>query len=148
MKLLQFGVASIVDANTGNGLVHNEGRIDYAAAAQHGRTIRAKSIIALYNEIKEKLGNTISNYQARASKRHQLAALAQLDDHLLKDIGLSRGDVIAVELGQMTLEQLDAQRRSDYQGESPNLNVIDQIGQQSLQLDAVNEAVYSEAKCA
>ena len=148
MKLLQFGIASIVDANTGNGLAHNEGRIDYAAAAQHGRTIRAKSIIALYSLIKEKLGNAISSYQARASQRRQLIALAQLDDHLLKDIGLSRGDVFAVELGQMTLEQLDAQRRSGSQDELPNLPTIDQIGQQSLQLDAVNEAVYDEAKCA
>jgi len=148
MKLLQFGVASIVDANTGNGLPYNVGRIDYAAAAQHGRTIRAKSIIALYNLIKDKLGNAISSYRERALKRRQLAALTQLDDHLLKDIGLSRGDVFAVELGQVTLEQLDAQRRNDYQHELPGLTTVDQIGQQSLQLDAVNEAVYNEAKCA
>jgi uncharacterized protein YjiS (DUF1127 family) len=148
MKLLQFGVASIVDANTGNGLVHNEGRIDYAAAAQHGRTIRAKSIIALYSLFKDKLGNAFSSYRERALKQRQLADLVQLDDHLLKDIGLSRGDVFAVQLGQVTLEQLKAQRRSSSQDELPGLTTVDQIGQQSLHLEAVNEAVYNEAKCA
>ncbi len=148
MKLLQFAVASIVDANTGHGLLHNEGRIDYATAAQHGRTIRAKSIIALYKLIKEKLGNVISNYREQARQREQFVALAQLDDHLLKDIGLSRGDIFAVELGQMTLQQLDAQRRSNFQDELPGLTTVDQIGQQSVKLDAVNEAVYAEAKCA
>ena len=148
MKLLQFGVASIIDANTGNGLVHNEGRIDYAAAAQHGRTIRAKSIIALYSLIRKNLENAISRYRERANQRRQLVALAQLDDHLLKDIGLTRGDIIAVELGQMTLDQLDAQRRNNFQDELPNLAIVDHIGQQSLELDAVNEAIYKEAKCA
>jgi uncharacterized protein YjiS (DUF1127 family) len=148
MKLLQLAVASIVDANTGNGLAHNEGRIDYAAAAQHGRTIRAKSIIALYSLLKDKLGNVFLSYRERALKRRQLADLAQLDDHLLKDIGFSRGDVFAVQLGQVTLEQLKAQRRSVSQDELPNLTAIDRIGQQSLKLDAVNEAVYHAAKCA
>jgi uncharacterized protein YjiS (DUF1127 family) len=148
MKLLQFAVASIVDANTGNGLAHNEGRIDYATAAQHARTIRSKSITALYSLFKDKLDNAFSSYRERALKQRQLADLAQLDDHLLKDIGLSRGDVFAVQLGQVTLEKLKAQRRSGSQDELPGLTTIDQFGQQSLQLDAVNEAVYSEAKCA
>jgi uncharacterized protein YjiS (DUF1127 family) len=148
MKSLQFAVASIVDANTGQGLAHNGGRIDYAAAAQHGRTIRAKSIIALYRLIKAQLGKAFSNYRERAAQRRQLADLAQLDDRLLKDIGLSRGDMIAVELGQVTLQQLDAQHRNDYRNELPNLTTASQIGAQTLKLDAVNQAVYAEAKCA
>jgi uncharacterized protein YjiS (DUF1127 family) len=148
MKSLQFAVASIVDANTGQGLAHNGGRIDYAAAAQHGRTIRAKSIIALYRLIKAQLGKAFSNYQERAAQRRQLADLAQLDDRLLKDIGLSRGDMIAVELGQVTLQQLDAQHRNDYRNELPDLTTASQIGEQTLKLDAVNQAVYAEAKCA
>jgi uncharacterized protein YjiS (DUF1127 family) len=148
MKSLQFAVASIVDANTGQGLAHNGGRIDYAAAAQHGRTIRAKSIIALYRLIKAQLGKAFSNYRERAARRRQLADLAQLDDRLLKDIGLSRGDMIAVELGQVTLQQLDAPHRNDYRNELPDLTTASQIGEQTLKLDAVNQAVYAEAKCA
>jgi uncharacterized protein YjiS (DUF1127 family) len=148
MKSLQYAVASIVDANTGHGLTHNGGRIDYAAATQHGRTIRAKSIIALYRLIKAQLGKVISNYRERAAQRRQLVTLAQLDDRILKDIGLSRGDVIAVELGQLTLQQLDTQRRNDYRNESLDLTTVDRIGEQTLKLDAVNQAVYAEAKCA
>jgi uncharacterized protein YjiS (DUF1127 family) len=148
MKSLQFAVASIVDANTGQGLAHNGGRIDYAAAAQHGRTIRAKSIIALYRLIKAQLGKAFSNYRERAAQRRQLADLAQLDDRLLKDIGLSRGDMIAVELGQVTLQQLDAPHRNNYRNELPDLTTASQIGEQTLKLDAVNQAVYAEAKCA
>jgi uncharacterized protein YjiS (DUF1127 family) len=148
MSLIQFAVASIVDANSGYGLVHNGGRIDYAAAAQRGRAIRAKSIIALYSLIKDKLGNVISGYRERAQKRRQLVDLAQLDDRLLKDIGLSRGDMFAVELGQVTLKQLDAQRGNDYRNELPDLTTASQIGEQTLKLDAANEAVYDGAKCA
>jgi len=148
MSLIQFAVASIVDANSGYGFVHDGDRIDYAAAAQRGRTIRAKSIIALYSLIKDKLGNVISNYRERTQKRRQLVDLAQLDDRLLKDIGLSRGDMIAVELGQVTLQQLDAQRHNDYRNELPDLTTASQIGEQTLKLDAANEAVYAGAKCA
>ena len=148
MNLLQFSVASIVDANTGYGLSHNGDRIDYAAAAQHGRTIRAKSIIALYGLIKAQLGKAFSNYRERAAQRRQLADLAQLDDRLLKDIGLSRGDMIAVELGQVSLGQLDVQRRNNYRNELADLTTASQIGEQTLKLDAANEAVYDGAKCA
>ena len=148
MSLLQFAVASIVDANTGSALVRNGGRIDYAAAAQQGRSIRSKSIIALYSLIKDKLGSAISSYRERIQKRRQLVALAQLDDHLLKDIGLSRGDVIAVDIGQVTLEQLDAQRRNSYRNQLSNMAIAGRIDQQTLNFDAVNEAVYDEARCA
>jgi len=148
MKLLQFAVASVVDTNTGFGLSHNGGKIDYAAAAQHGRAIRSKSIIALYKQIKNQLGSAISSYRERARQRRQITTLVQLDDHLLKDIGLSRGDVYAVELGQVTLQQLDAQRRNSNRNEILDLTTSLRIGQQGLQLDAVNEALYNESRCA
>lgn len=148
MKLLQFAVASIVDANTGHGQSQHDGKIDYAAAAQRGRTIRSKSVIALYRLIKAQLGSAISHYRERATQRRQLVALKQLDDRMLKDIGLSRGDVIAVELGQVTLEQLDAQRRKDYQNKLLDAAIAGRVGQQAVKLGAVNEAVYAEVKCA
>jgi hypothetical protein len=66
----------------------------------------------------------------------------------LKDIGLSRGDVFAIELGQMTLQQLNAQRHNRYQSKILNLTTSVRTAQQGLQLDAVNEAVYTESKCA
>jgi uncharacterized protein YjiS (DUF1127 family) len=148
MKLLQLSVASIVDANTGYGLAHSGGRVDYSAQARHGRTIRAKSIVALYGLAKEQLSKAISSYHEHVKQRRQLAVLGQLNNHLLSDIGLSRGDLIAAELGQVSLQQLDAKRRNGKQNELPDLTTAGRIGQQTLQLSAVNEAVYAEAKCA
>ena len=148
MKLLQLAVTSIVDANTGYELSYNGNKIDYASAAQHGRAVRSKSIIALYRQIKNQLGSLISSYHERAKRRRQLTTLVQLDDHLLEDIGLSRGDVYALELGQVTLEQLNAQRRNSSRNEILDLTTSLRTGQQGLQLDAVNESVYKESRCA
>jgi uncharacterized protein YjiS (DUF1127 family) len=148
MKLLQLAVASIVDANTGNGLAHNDGRIDYPAQAHHGRIIRGKSIVALYGQIKAQLSKAISSYREHVKQRRQLAVLGQLNDHLLRDIGLSRGDLIAAELGQVTLQQLDATRHNGKSKVLSDLSTAGRLGPQTLQLNAVNEAVYAEAKCA
>ena len=148
MKLLQLAVASIVDANTGYGMAHSGGRIDYPAQIRHGRTIRARSIAALYSLVKEQLSKAISSYHEHVKQRRQLALLGQLNDHLLRDIGLSHGDLIAAELGQVTLQQLDAKRGNDKQNELSDLTTAARVDRQTLQLGAVNEAVYAEAKCA
>ena len=148
MKILQLAVASIVDANTGYGLAHSGGRIDYSAQARHGRTIRAKSIVALYGLLKEQLSKSISSYHEHVKQRRQFAVLGQLDDHLLRDIGLSRGDLIAAELGQVNLQQLDAERHNGKQNELPDLTTADRVDPLTRQLSAINEAVYAEAKCA
>jgi len=148
MKLLQIAVASIVDANTGYGLAHSGGSIDYSAQARNGRSIRAKSIMALYGLVKEQLSKSISSYHEQVKQRRQLALLAQLNDNLLRDIGLSRGDLIAAELGQVNLQQHDAKHRSDKQNELPELTTADRVDRQTLQLSAINEAVFTEVKCA
>lgn len=148
MKLLQIAVASIVDANTGYGLAHSGGSIDYSTQARNGRSIRAKSIMALYGLLKEQLSKSISSYHEHVKQRRQLALLGQLNDNLLRDIGLSRGDLIAAELGQVNLPQLDAERRNSKQNELPELTTADRVDQQTLQLNAVNEAIYAGTKCA
>jgi len=148
MKLFQLAVASIVDANTGYGLAHSDGRTDYSAQARNGRTIRAKSIVALYGLLKEQLGKAVSSYREHTKHRRQLALLDQLNEHLLRDIGLSRSDLVAAELGQVTLAQLDAQRHNGKQNELADLPTAGRVDRQTLQLSAINEAVYAEAKCA
>ena len=148
MKLLQIAVASIVDANTGYGLPHKGGRIDYSAQAQHGRSIRAGSIVALYGMLKEQLGKAISRYRAHLKQRRQLALLGQLSDHQLRDIGFSREDMIAVELGQVTLQQLDAKRTGGKRRDLTSLSTADRVDRHTLQLSAINEANYAKAKCA
>jgi len=148
MKLFQFAVASIVDANTGNGLVHAGGRVDYTAAADHGRAIRAKTVAALIGLIKSRISNAISTYKERARQRSGLSELSRLDDRLLKDIGLTRGDLIAVELGQTTLAELAPLRGVDNVAETLKLTVANQINEQDQDIYAVNETDYVEQKCA
>ena len=148
MKLLQIAVASIVDANTGYGLPHKGGRIDYSAQAQHGRSIRAGSIVALYGMLKEQLSKAISRYRAHVKQRRQLALLGQLNDHQLRDIGFSREDLLAAELGQVTLQQLDAKRTSGKRHNLTSLMTADRVDRHTLQLSAINEANYAKAKCA
>ena len=148
MKLLQFAVASIVDANTDHGLVHTGGSIDYLAAERHGRAIRAKSVASLISVIRDRISNAISTYKVRALQRRGLSELSRLDDRLLKDIGLTRGDLIAVELGHATLEDLAPQRRAGNVAETLNLTVPNQVNEQDQDINAVNEMYYVEQKCA
>ncbi len=147
MKLLQFAVASIVDANTDHGLIHAGSRIDYAAAEERGRSIRAKTVSALLTRIKALVKNSVSAYRERARQRRGLVALDRLNDHNLQDIGISRGDLVAVRLGHVTLEQLNAERYNARREQSSDLESGDTVNLKQ-ELGAVNEAVYTEAKCA
>ena len=148
MKSLQFAVASIVDANTGNGLVASSGSIDYAAVERHGRVIRAKTVASLVNLIKGRISSTISTYRTRVLQRRRLAELRRLDDRLLKDIGLTRGDLVAVERGHITLAELSPLRRASRVDETLNLTVPEQVNEQVQGINAVNEAHYVEKKYA
>lgn len=147
MSILQFAVASLVDANTGNGLVHHDGRINYAAAVQRGRVIRASSIKSLFAAIKTKTATLLANYRERARQRKELNALLRLNDYHLRDIGLTRGDLFAVELGQVTLAQLDAHRNKPFIAETRPA-IVDQLDLQTENLTVANESFYDEAKCA
>ena len=148
MKLFQFAVASIVDANTGNGLVYTGGRIDYTAAEHRGRAIRAKTVAALISLIKGQISNAISTYKVRARQHRGLSELSRLDDRLLKDVGLTRGDLIAVELGHTTLAELAPQRLVGNVVETLNLTVPNQMNEQDQDINAANETYYVEQKCA
>ena len=148
MKLIQLAVASIVDANTGYGMPHRGGRIDYSAQVQLGRGIRARSILALYGMLKEQSSKAISRYRTHVKERRQLALLGRLNDHMLRDIGFAREDLMAAESGQVTLQQLDAKRTNGKRHELTALTTADRVDRHTLQLSAINEADFANAKCA
>ena len=50
----------------------------------------AKTLGAALWTLPERIAGTLYQWQRRASERHHLR---QIDDHMLKDIGLSRADV-------------------------------------------------------
>jgi uncharacterized protein YjiS (DUF1127 family) len=147
MSILQFAVASLVDANTGNELVHRDGKIDYAAAEQRGRVIRSNSVRSLFASIKRQVAELVENHREGARQRRELNALLRLNDYHLRDIGLTRGDLFAVEMGQATLTQLYAHRSQDFV-EKARPAIVAQVNQATKNLTVANEAFYDEAKCA
>ncbi len=148
MKHLPFAIASIVDANTGFGLSHGGGKIDYRAAKRHGRAIRAKSIIALFAAIKQRMGVFVEASRVRAQARRDLQTLLNLSDHMLKDIGLTRGDLASVQYGAVTLKQQDAERKASRQVADQHVTTSTRIEIANQAQEAANQELYAEAKCA
>ena len=102
---------------------------------------RALSIEALGRGI----GEIYAKLKKQAQHRRELAELNQLSDRLLRDIGLSRADLVAIELGGTTLEQLDADRRSR---RSSKLRQASRVEPVTASLQASNQDYYDEARCA
>jgi uncharacterized protein YjiS (DUF1127 family) len=148
MKALQFGIASIVDSNTGHGLVHTGGRIDYGTAANDAHRIRSRTVITLAQRIGERVVAVLQTLRERRAHNRGIQQLAGLDDRLLEDIGFSRGDISAVQSGQINLEQLAVQRHESENRGRPKLRKI-QTGRHNPVTDiAINEAPYTRANCA
>ena len=148
MKLIQLGIASIVDTNTGNGLPFSTGSIDYAAAENHAHRIRSRSVITLLQLIRDKISSNLQALQQRREQRRGIERLTQLNDHMLEDIGLTRGDVSAAQLGQIDLSQLEA-RRNEYVSSPPvPLRNVAGIHSKADNRSAINEPTYARAKCA
>ena len=147
MKLFQFAIASIVDVNTGNGLPLAIGQGEKFTARPGSRRTLGRTLV----DYLERVGSGISVARIVLGKRRalkrSLQSLSQLSDHLLEDIGLSRGDVMAAELRQIDLAQLES-RRVDNRGNDraglrrSNIRKISQTG------NALNEALFARAKCA
>jgi uncharacterized protein YjiS (DUF1127 family) len=148
MKALQFGIASIVDSNTGHGLVHTGGRIDYGTAENDAHRIRSKTVTTLAQRIGKRVVAVLQTLRERRAQQRDIQQLARLNDHLLDDIGFSRGDISAAQSGQINLEQLAAGRRESQDSKRLQLRQV-QTESQILVTDiAINEALYTRANCA
>jgi uncharacterized protein YjiS (DUF1127 family) len=147
MKHFQFAIASIVDANTGHGLPQGGGG-DYRAQELRSRSIRSQSVHALLGAIAQRVRDNVTAYRDRLRQRRAIEELAQLSDHYLDDIGLTRGDIAAVRLGQSSLELLNAERRARLAAASLDNLDTHRVDTRVSNADAVNEEVYAAAKCA
>ena len=74
--------------------------------------------------------------------------MSRLNDHYLDDIGLTRGDIAAVRLGQTSLEMLDSDRRARLAVAPLDFVGTGRVGDLTRETEAVNEAVYGTAKSA
>ena len=148
MKLFEFAIASIVDANTGHGLEGKNLSVNYSAAIHAGREIRAKSVLAWFASIKHRIGQVISNYHVRANNRRAIDEISKLSDRLLKDIGIERYELASVRAGLTTLEELDASRRSSQIDTVQVLHSSGLVDKEIRKLDAVNQDSYAQARWA
>jgi uncharacterized protein YjiS (DUF1127 family) len=147
MKHFQFAIASIVDANTGYGLVHGGDSRDTTASERHARAIRARSLLTVLGGLRGYLSGLADAFRTSSIERRAIAQLSQLNDHYLEDIGLTRGDIGAVETGQASLADLNENRRARLAVEArviaPRVRKI-----KADAVSAVNEDSYVEAKSA
>jgi len=156
MKLINLGIASIVDANTGNGIsrqfIGQFGSID-SDYENSAREIRAKSILGVLAKIKSAFKQYLDDSSAVARARRNTAEVSQRSEHILKDIGLTFVDIQDLKSGQITLEALNA-RRGQYrdQDQAASIKRLDysskRAGTRVLDLDSANQAQYEIAKCA
>jgi uncharacterized protein YjiS (DUF1127 family) len=148
MKLFEFTIAPIVDANTGYGLEGKNLGVDYSAAIHAGREIRAKSVLPWFASIKHRIGQVISNYHVRANNRRAINEISNLSDRLLKDIGIERYELASVRAGLTTLEELDASRRSSQIDTVQVLHSSGLVDKEIWKLEAINQDSYAQARWA
>ena len=146
MKHFNLAVASIVDAYTGNGL--NRQFIDqyssnYSARERHSHEIRSKSFLKLVSRIKTSVQAYFENSKAEAKRRQATKDLFQLNDRLLKDVGLTRDDLYAIGQGSTSLGALNARRNYKSGKVEP-----DQVSSNVRSIESANQAQYETKKCA
>ena len=73
MASVQYGGVTLEQLDAG-------GKASRPAAEQHGRAIRAKSIIALFAAIKQRISVAVEAYRVRAQARRGLQTLLNLSD--------------------------------------------------------------------
>ena len=150
MKFLNLAVASIVDANTGNGLNHhfiNRFGSNHSAHERQAHEIRSRSFLGLIAKIKTSVQQYIEDSKTGARRRQALKDLSQMNDHLLKDIGLNRDDLYDIDHGSTNLEALNARRNR-----SADMHQLSQVSTKVStrvrSLESANHAQYETKKCA
>jgi uncharacterized protein YjiS (DUF1127 family) len=148
MKSIQFAIASIVDANTGHGLPQNTREIDYQAVSHRAHVIRSRSFTHSLGRIgKAMVDGLKARYKSREQRR-SINSLSRLNDHMLDDIGLVRGDIMAAQAGQISLAQLEAQRIIGKGNTRLHSRGTTGVALNLVTTSAANEALYAEVKCA
>ncbi len=150
MKFLNLAVASIVDANTGNGISRqyiDQFGSNHSAHERHGREIRSRSFLDLVAKIMASVQKYIEDSKAEARRRQAIKDLSQMDNRFLKDIGLSQDDLYDIELGLTDLEALNARRNRG--ADSLRLNQTSgKISSSVRNIESANQAQYETKKCA
>jgi uncharacterized protein YjiS (DUF1127 family) len=147
MKPFHFAIASIVDANTGFGHYQGSERIDYASAEQEAHSLRSRSFTRFLGRIGEGIAAGIARLRQYREYSRGVNRLAALSDHHLEDIGVSRGDVIALQMNQIDASELEARRIATRGKIRVQLSKPHNQANRNAR-HAVNDAIFVRAKCA
>ena len=148
MKAIQFAMESILDASTGYGLPHSSAGITSAAKAPHSRRSLARKMVNYLERLRSGIGVAVFVLRKRRELKRDLRELSSLNDRMLEDIGLTRGDILAAENGYLDREQLEQQRihNRDKRRILPR-KAISSSGRIAGRT-ALNDAVFARARCA
>jgi len=148
MRLFTLAIASIVDVSTGHGLAGSKHFIDPDTGRRRGLEIRPTSVHGVFAAIRSAIAGRIEVYRARVQERRDLRRLMAMNDRLLKDIGITRGDLMAVEMGATSLTELHAERQARRRGDDVGISSTVATTTLALSGTAANEQSYVEKKCA
>ncbi len=155
MKLFSFAIASIVHANTGNGVnrhfVENFGSKN-SSYVQFGREIRAKFVLDIVGKIKNALIQYIRDSKAKARERRGVEEVSQMSATMLKDVGLTQNDADDLRLGLISLDNLNARSDQNRRQREARWNRPGQLSKQLsvsvIELESANQETHELKKCA
>jgi uncharacterized protein YjiS (DUF1127 family) len=155
MKLFNFAIASIVDANTGTGIsrsfVEQFGSKN-SSYEKFGREIRAKSILGLAGKIKNAFIQYIEDSKAIARERRGVEEVSQMSASMLEDVGLTQNDADDLRLGLISVDSLNVRRdknRSEREASQSRLNQSSkQVNISGSDHESANQENYELKKCA
>ncbi len=150
MKFLNLAVASIVDANTGNGLNHhfvNQFGSNHSTHERQAHEIRSRSFLDVIAKIKSSVQQYIEDSKVNSRRRQAIKDLSQMNDRLLKDIGLSRDDLRDIDNGSTNFEALNARRNRSTDSFRRNQTSA-KISSSVRSIESANQAQYETKKCA
>lgn len=97
MNILKLVASSAGSAETSHSLGHRP-------------VIESKA--GIFDSIKRFVSGTIDEYKARAKTRKDTEHVLQMDNDMLKDIGLTHSDRDSLEAGLTSLKELNTQREA------------------------------------
>lgn len=148
---MSIAVASIVDANTGNGI--NQNFVDQFASndadyERQAREVRSNTFIALLSKIKSSVGAYIDRSIAAARERDNIRAISSMSEHLQKDIGLTHIDIEDLRWGAISLDELSDRRKQNLD-QRPGLTTGNDLANSSIQeLAGIDQDSFKLGKCA
>jgi len=155
MKLFNFAIASIVDANTGTGV--NQRFVEQfgsknSSYEQLGREIRAKSILGLVGKIKSAFIQYIADSKAIARERRAVEEVSQMSASMLEDVGLTQNDADDLRLGLISVDSLNVRRDKNRSEREASLSRLNQSSKQvnisGSDHETANQENYELKKCA